>query len=144
MIAPAVSAVDIACQCEVRAQQSNSSPVCTRMDVDVEYNKFMAKYRLHYRSKEKVQIFFPLDSWPRHLVKILFKLHISGSSGSSETGHTARFKIVMFLFCNGLCDSISYIKVFQPGLHAYYLQELTNSLQYVKNIISTNGIYYLI
>lgn len=106
---------------------------------DIEYNKYIASYRLRYRNKEDVQIFFPLDTWPKHLVRILFKLHISGSTGLPETGHTARFKLIIFLFCNGLRDPIAYIKIFHPALIKNYVDELAYSLEYIKTILSTKG-----
>lgn len=107
--------------------------------MDIYYKKCIAKYKLHYKKRLDVDLFFPLDVWPKHLVLILFKLHISGSSGDSETGHKARFKIVMFLFFNGLQDPISYIQIFQANLTEHVLRELRDSLQYIKDIVTTQS-----
>lgn len=109
---------------------------------DIEYNKFIAKYRLKFKKREETDLFFCLEQWPRHLVRILFKLGLSGSSGDSETGHTARFKIASFLFCNGLSDPISYIKMFHPTLPQHITLEIVNSVQYIKDIFGNRSLCY--
>lgn len=102
---------------------------------EIEYKKFIAKYRLKFKKLEETDTFFCLEIWPKHLVRILFKLNVSGSSGDSETGHTARFKVAIFLFCNGLIDPISYIKIFHPMLPDHMTLELENSVKYIKDIL---------
>lgn len=109
------------------------------------YNKRLSNTKTP-ATLEMLESFFPMEKWPKHMVRILFKLPISGETGDKEAGHIPRLKLVAFLYFNACEKPCEYIATIHPGLRPKASTDIKNILNsikiYAKDPIKSKQYYF--